>query len=131
MNAQVSGSRIGHETYDSIPAYVKLRPIHDKLIVEPIPYPFSEIIEVAYSGRPLRGRVLAAGPGRFPIKYNGPKGKRTKSWESRVFRPNEVKVGDIIQIGGREIGGYLNLMFQWGDRQVFQCREEDVTVVES
>jgi co-chaperonin GroES (HSP10) len=125
-----SGTRIGHETFDSIPASAKLRPLHDKLIVEPIPWPFSDIIEVVYDGRPMRGKVRAVGPGHYRKIYNGPKGKRTKSWDSKYFTPCDVKVGDVVQLGGMEIRGYLFQTFRWGNKEMVVCRENDVTAIE-
>lgn len=133
MSAQTiqSGTRIGNESFDSIAADAKVRPLRDQIIVEPIPWPFSDIIEVVYTGRPLRGKVKAVGPGVHPLKYNGPKGKRTKSWESKAFRPCDVKVGDIVQLGGLGIDGYLFPTFRWGGKEHVICREADVTGIES
>jgi co-chaperonin GroES (HSP10) len=124
------GARIGNECFDAIPKNAKVRPLRDQLIVEPIPWPFSRIIEVVYTGRPLRGKVRAVGPGCYEKKYDGPKGKRTKSWDSLHFRPCDVKVGDIIQLGGLDIKGYLFQTFRWGDKEMVVCRENDVTGIE-
>src|SRR5271168_3062772 len=99
MSAQTiqDGKRIGNECFDAIPVTSKVRPLRDQLIVEPLPWPFSDVIEVVYTGRPLRGKVLAAGPGCYEKRYNGPKGKRTKMWDAKSFRPCDVKVGDVVQ----------------------------------
>jgi hypothetical protein len=123
------GVRIGNDTITGIPATAKLRPLRDVLIVEPLDWEPSGLLNVVYFGKPLRGRVLAAGPGCFPIKYNGRKGQRSKSWDSNVFRPTEVKVGDIVELGGLEIGGYLFESFLWGNKRCIRCREEDVAVI--
>ena len=131
MTTVQSGVRIGNESYDSIPETARVRPLRDQIIVEPIPWPFSSVIEVVYTGRPLRGRVRAVGPGVYPKRYNGPKGKRTKSWDSQAFRPCDVKVGDVVQLGGLSIDGYLFASFRWGDKTVVVCREADVTGIES
>lgn len=127
---QSRGVRVGNECFDSVPAHISIRPLRDQLILEPIPWPFSDIIEVVYGGRPLRGIVRAAGPGCYPIRYNGRKGMRTKSWNSAHFRPPEVKVGDIVQLGGLSIDGYLFQTVRWGDKECVICREEDVTGIE-
>lgn len=109
--------------------------MRDTIIVEPLEWEPSKIVAVAYSGKPLRGRVLAVGPGRHPIKYDGPKGKRTKSWESKAFLPCDVKVGDVVELGsikeedGR-IDGYLFQTFRWGRKEVILCREPDVTLID-
>ena len=124
------GTRIGHECFDALSADSQVRPLRDQIIVEPIPWPFSDIIEVVYTGRPLRGKVRAVGPGIYEKRYNGPKGKRTKSWDSKTLRPTEVKVGDIVQLGGLSIDGYLFQQFRWGATNVVVCREADITGIE-
>lgn len=125
-----TGVRVGNECFDSLPASAKLRPLRDQIIVEPIAWPFSEIIEVVYTGRPLRGRVLAVGPGHYRKLYDGRKGQRTKSWDSHYFTPCDVKVGDVVQLGGLDLGGYLFQTVRWGSKEVVVCSERDVTVIE-
>lgn len=124
------GVRLGNECFDAISATAKVKPLKNRLVIEPIPWPFSDIIDVVYTGRPLRGKVLAAGKGTYPKRYNGPKGKRSKSWDSQYFRPCDVKVGDIVQIGGLELAGYLFQTFRWGNKECVLCTEDDVTVIE-
>ena len=131
MPAGVSGVRIGNESLDSIPQSAKIRPLRDQIVVEPIPWPFSDTIEVVYQGRPLRGKVKAVGPGLYPRRYNGPKGQRTKSWDSKAFRPCDVKVGDVVQLGGLSLQGYLFPTFRWGGIEHVVCREADVTGIET
>lgn len=125
------GVRLGNECWDAIPAQDKVRCLRDQAVIEPIPWPFSDIIEVVYTGRPLRGKVKAIGPGIYPTRYNGRKGVRTKSWSSLKFRPCDAKVGDIVQLGGLSLGGYLFQTFRWGDKEMVVCREEDFTVIET
>lgn len=124
------GRRVGNESFDSISAKATVRPLRDQIILEPVPWPFSDIIEVVYTGRPLRGKVRAIGPGCYEKRYNGPKGKRSKSWDSKQFRPCDVKVGDIVQLGGLSLEGYLFPTFRWGDKEMVICRENDITGVE-
>lgn len=121
--------RIGHEAVDGVRADQRIRPLRDHIVVEPLEYAPSTVVEVVYGGRPLRGRVLATGPGCFPKRYDGPKGNRTKSWDSKAFRPCDVKVGDVVELGGIEIEGYLHPRVRWGDKDVVVCREEDVAGV--
>jgi len=123
------GVRLGNETFDHVPASCRIRPLRDQIIVEPIDWQPSKIVQVAYSGRTLWGRVLAVGPGRYPLKYDGPKGKRTRSWESKAFLPCDIKVGDRVDLGGLEIGGYLHPTFRWGRKTVVICREADVALI--
>lgn len=123
------GVRLGNETLTTVRADERIRPLRDQIVVEPLDWEPSKIIAVAYFGKPLRGIVRAAGPGRYPIKYDGPKGKRTKKWDSKVFRPCDVKVGDVVEFGGLELGGYLHSTFWWGSTEMVLCREEDVAIV--
>lgn len=127
----IDGTRIGHESIDALSAEAKVRPLRDQIVVEPISWPFSQILEVVYTGRPLRGKVKAVGPGVYPKRYNGPKGQRSKSWDSKQFRPCDVKVGDVVQLGGLSLGGYLFPTFRWGGIEHVICREADVTGIET
>jgi hypothetical protein len=129
MNPIQSGIRMGNEVLDFVPATSKLRPLRDVIVVEPLKWQPSKTLEVVYDGKPLRGIVRAVGPGCYPKRYDGPKGKRTKSWDSTQFRPCDVKVGDIVELGGLELGGYLHQTFMWGTTECVLCREEDVAIV--
>ena len=124
------GTRIGSECFDSLPAHAQVKPLRDHIVIEPIPYPFSQTLEVVYTGRALRGKVRAVGPGHYRKIYNGPKGKRPKSWDSKYFTPCQLKVGDIVQLGGIEIRGYLFQTFRWGGKEMVIARENDVTGIE-
>lgn len=121
--------RIGNEILDFVPPSSRIRPLRDVIVVEPIKAEPSKTISVVESVKPLRGRVLAVGPGCYPKRYDGPKGKRTKSWDSKAFRPCDLKVGDMVELGGLEIGGYLHTTVMWGLKEVVLCREEDVAMV--
>ena len=130
----VRGKRIGNETSSYVSASESIRPLRDQIVLEPLEWEPSKVIRVAYFGRPLRGRVKAIGPGRYELKYNGPKGKRTKSWLGNCFIPTEVKVGDVVELGGlglgtNELRGYAFQTFIWGVKEHIICREGDVTMV--
>ena len=132
MEQDNRGVRIGNETADIIPESASIRPLRDQIVLEPLEWRPSEIIRIAYSGRPVRGRVKAIGPGHYRIKYNGRKGVRTKSWSSHTFIPTEVKVGDVVELGGIELGtgalrGYAFQSFLWGTKEHLICSERDVT----
>lgn len=120
------GVRLGNELLEFIPAKAKIRPLRDVIIVEPLPA--NDTIRID-AWKPIRGKVLATGPGCYPKRYDGPKGKRTKSWDSKAFRPCDVRVGDVVELGGKEIGGYLFTTLRWGSKEVVVCREEDVNVI--
>lgn len=123
------GIRLGNETITIIGEKAKIRPLRDNIVLEPLEWEPSKVIAVAYLGKPLRGIVRAIGPGVHPKRYDGPKGKRTKTWDSKAFRPCDVKVGDTVELGGLEIGGYLHTTFRWGNKEMVLCREEDVAMV--
>ncbi len=125
---------IGHESRTAIPADAKLRPLRDQLIIEPLHVVLSKVIVTAENAKPMRGIVKAAGPGCYPKVYDHPdKHRRTKMWDSDVFRPTQVKVGDVVELGGydRDSGmrGYAFQTFYWGDVLHLHCREEDVSLV--
>jgi hypothetical protein len=121
--------RIGNESITSVPAHLNVKPLRDHLVVEPLDWRPSTTINVVYMGKPLRGKVRAVGPGCYPKRYDGPKGQRSKSWDSKAFLPTEVRVGDTVELGGLELRGYLHPTFRWGDKEVILCREADVAIV--
>lgn len=124
------GMRMGGETLAFIPADVVVRPVLNKLLVQAKDVIRSRTILVLDHSKPLRGIVLAAGPGCNPKKYDHrDKQKRTKFEYSKRFRPNEIKVGDEIEVGGDEIGGYSFETVMYGDRFCFWCYEDDVAAV--
>ena len=124
------GVRFGKESLTHISPDETLRPLRDTLIVEPEDVVYSRHIIVQQRGKPLKGRVLAVGPGHYPKKYDHPeKHRRTKTWDSTRFRPTEVKVGDIVELGGAEIDGYAFDGYYWGDRYVIACTERDVAAI--
>lgn len=106
-----------------------IRCLRDQIVVEPLDIDHGTMLELVYRGQPVRGRVLAVGPGTFHKRYDGPKGKRTKSWDSKHFTPCDVRVGDLVDLGGLEINGYLFVRIIWGSRDVVVCREADIAVV--
>lgn len=125
----IDGVRIGNEVWDSVPSGASIRPLRDQIVIEPLEWRPSKIIDVVWHGKPLWGIVRAVGPGCYPKLYNGRKGARTKQWDSKAFRKTEVKVGDKVELGGLEIGGYLHTQFRWGDKMCVMCREEDIGAV--
>jgi len=109
-----------------------LRMLQDYLIVEPLDPEFSKVLQVIYKVKPLRGIVRAAGPGHYPRRYDHTeKHKRTKMWRAKCFQPNEVKVGDTVQLGGLNFGGYAFETFTWNGKVCLICREADVVGIES
>ena len=123
------GVRVGNETHSVVQAEENIRPLRDVIILEVLDFKPSKTIEVVYQGKPLRGRIRAIGRGTYPKVYDGRKGVRTKSWDSKHFRPTELKVGEEVELGGLELSGYLFQTFLWGSMTCVICREEDVAVV--
>ena len=110
---------------------MSLRPLRDQLIVKPLEWRPSSIIEIAGNKRrPLRGIVHAVGPGRRVLKYwkNG-RGERVMMGETGQVIPTEVKVGDEVEIGGLEIDGYKFPTEYIDGVQYVICREADVCFV--
>jgi co-chaperonin GroES (HSP10) len=137
MLESVPGQRIGNELQTTfIRSSQTIRPLRDQIVVEPLPWAPSKILEVITKIKPVRGKVLAVGPGCFRLQYKNqstgewsfvvPKGLRCESRESKVFRPTDVKQNDIVELGGLEISGYLHTAVRWGNRDVLIVREEDI-----
>jgi len=126
---EAGGVRVGHETNVIVAEHETIRPLRDCIVVEVLEWEPSKILDVVYRGKPLRGRILAVGPGHYPKRYNGRKGQRTKSWDSKCYLPTDLKVGDIVEFGGLEIRGYLFTTLRWGTKECVVCREADVCIV--
>jgi hypothetical protein len=126
------GMALNPETIDFIPASCVIKPMRDQMIVEPIGIMHSRLIVVReFSSKLVRAKVLAIGPGHYPNRYNGPKGKRTKIMAGTVFVPTEVKVGDIVHLDGRNTGKSAFDAFYHGDKYCLHCREADVAGIET
>lgn len=128
-----SGARsaaLSQESSTYVPADAKIRCRRDYIIVEPLPVVHSDVLEVVEHTKPLRGVVKAVGPGHYPKRYNTPdKHTRSRMWESKAFQPCDVKVGDFIELGGVEFGGYSFQSFLWGSKKHLIVREADVSGV--
>jgi len=80
-----------------------LRMLGDRILVKPIELKLSNVVIAFHRGKTVRGEVVAVGPGEYPNQYNA---ERSKVWKSKVFRPTEVRAGDLVELGGLDIGGY-------------------------
>jgi hypothetical protein len=126
------------ETIDFIPASCVLKPLRDQMIVEPIDVVHSRVLIVPpHTSKLVRGKVLAIGPGHYPLIYmdkdgnrGAPRGKRAKIAWGEVFVPTEVKVGDIVHLDGRNTGKTAFDAFYWGTKYCLHAREADVAGVE-
>lgn len=128
-----SGVRLTDKTVNFIPPGRKIRPLRDQLIIKPLPLALGEQLHADWSGEVVCGRVVAAGPGCYPnLHARGFKdGKPYHTVrESRQFRPTEVKIGDLVHLGGLELGGYLFPKVWFDGDWCVICREQDVAVIE-
>lgn len=128
-------AELSHASGTILGAHETIRPLHDYIVVEPLPVEHSDTLQVIEWTKPLRGVVRAVGPGTYPKRYDHPdKHRRTKMWRSRHFQATEVRVGDIVELGatmdeGRP-RGYAFHEILWGGIKHVICREVDVAGVE-
>ena len=114
-----------------------LRPIRDVIVVRPLGWQPSTIIEVVRTGRPVRGEVVAVGPGVNPKKYDHhDKAKRKKFEYSKRFQPCEIKPGDVVELGGLNVFDGRGYAFQevtvsneGKTETLILCQEQDVAGV--
>jgi hypothetical protein len=126
------GVALNPETIDFIPESCVLKPLRDQMIVEPINVVHSKVLIVPpHTSKLVRAKVLAIGPGHWPNRYNGKKGKRTKVMAGSVFVPTEVRVGQIVHLDGRGSGKSVFDAFYHGDKYCLHAREADVAGIET
>lgn len=87
-----------------------LRMMGDKILLAPLDWSGEDVhgkgslIAVVRRGRALRGVVRAVGAGIHPVSKRKDLGDGRRRVEySKRFRPTEVAVGDIVEIGGLNI----------------------------
>ena len=111
----------------------ELRMLRDQILVRPLEWEPSKIIEVVRKGRALRGVVVAVGPGDYLKRRRPhPDGKRQIVTRTTQFRAIEVKPGEIVELGGLNIFDGLGYSFPevvvGGVRHLI-CQEADVALV--
>lgn len=109
----------------------QVRMTADRILLKPMKWQPSKILEVVRHGRPLRGEVMAIGPGHHPLKYKKVRDKKLMDYSKR-FRPTEVKVGDVVEIGGLNVfdgKGYQFPEVIVGNEAMIICSERDVVGV--
>lgn len=128
-----NSAELSYQGNTHVEAGLKIRPLRDQIIVEPLDVWHSDTLIVIEPTKPVRGIVKAVGPGHYPKKYDHPdKSKRTKMWDSNVFQPTEVKVGDIVNLGSPQgARGYSFQTLMWGDKLHIIAREADVCGIET
>lgn len=121
-----SGVRLESTGYQVIET-AGFRPLHDYLLIRPLPWKPSRTIQIAgNTRRTLRGTVIKAGPGLYPKRYNR---SRTKCWESPAFRPTEVKEGQTVELGGLHIDGYEWPKVLYQGELCIVARDEDICAI--
>lgn len=130
----MAGVRHERKTQDYFPAGTRFRPLHNRILVKVLPLKLSDRIIADWKGSCVRGEIVAAGPGKYPNLYTTGKrdGKDFKlKRQSRHFRPTEVKVGQVVYLGGMEIGGYIWQKIYVGHQEHIWATENDVCGIES
>lgn len=120
-----SGVEITRKSLDMVQGNLRL--LGDRLLIKELPVPLGVTIHAMWRGKPVRGLVVASGPGEYPKRYNP---DRSKTWPSKAFLATQVKVGDIVHLGGLEIGGYSFPHFLLNGEDHLIVSEKDVTGIE-
>lgn len=118
------------QTPDLIGPTETLRPLRDGILLEPLDWNPSHVIDLVRFGRPLRGIVKAVGPGAYKKVYlKNSEGQRCGYKDTMIFMPTEVKVGDTVELGGLNIfdgEGYKFDDIMVDGKTHLLCREADV-----
>lgn len=110
-----------------------LRMLSDRLLIKPMDWDASKTVVAIRFGRPVRGEVIAVGPGHHPVskRTNLGDGRRRIDFSKR-FRPTEVQVGDIVELGGLnqfDGKGYQFTEVIYNGEPHLICQERDVCIV--
>jgi hypothetical protein len=119
---------------DILPAGTKLHMLRDRILLRPLDWVPSSLIQVVRHGRPLRGVVEAVGPGRLYRRYKPhPNDSRKRTYvETKNFIPTQVKPGDIVELGGLNAydgQGYNFPQITIGTETFIIVQEQDVCFV--
>jgi hypothetical protein len=130
---RVDGKRIVDTHPTTVSGVDNIRMLRDQILVRPTDAYESEHIIGIWNGAPTRGVIVKVGPGCYPNIHT--RGKRDgKDYrtikQSKHFRPTEVKPGQMVELGGREIGGYLFTQLLVDNVLHIICREQDVCFVD-
>lgn len=124
----MSGNTIEAQA-EILPEGAQLRMTRDRILVRPLEWEPSRILSVVRHGRPLRGCVVAVGPGRYHRIY-----ARDKSSfrETTRFVPTQLKPGDVVELGGLNVfdgQGYSFPQVIIGTQVHLIAQEQDVAIV--
>lgn len=121
---EVSGTDINAKRLECVNGQLRL--LGDRIAVRPSPVVLSKILIAEKQGS-FRGIVVAVGKGEYPNRYNR---DRSKVWKSKHFRKTEVKVGDLVELGGLEhSNGYAFAKILLNGEETIICSEKDVAAV--
>lgn len=112
-----------------------LRMRGDRILVRPLDWEPSRIIVAIRKGDPVKGVIVAVGPGIHPVskRIKSRDGKQTTIHFAKRFQPTEVKVDDVIHLGGLNIfdgQGYKFPKVVVNGEVLLICTERDVAAVE-
>jgi co-chaperonin GroES (HSP10) len=118
-----------------------MRMTSDRLLLKPMEWngedvhgPGTKIVAIRH-GNPVRGRVVAVGPGHYPVckRTNLGDGRRRIEY-SKHFRPTEVRPGDVVEFGALNANIFDGKSYPFtevlynGELHLI-CQERDVTIV--
>lgn len=115
-----------------LPEGATLRPLRDRIVIKPLEFEPSKVIQIAGSKRrTLRGKVVSIGPGTYHRTYRkNHRGERAGFKDSRYRVPMEVKVGDVVELGYLVVDGedtcYGFTEVYLGTERHFICQQQDV-----
>ena len=130
----MDGVKLERKAFDYLPVGTRFRPLRDQIIVKVLPLKLSDTIHAEWGGGAVRGEVIAAGKGHYPnIHKRGQRdGKDFREIRSGTyFRPTEVRVGQIVHLGGMENGSYIWPKVMIGPDEHIICTERDVCGIET
>ncbi len=112
----------------------QLRMMGDRILLRPLPWDTATTVVAIRHGRDVRGEVLAVGPGRRPFKDIGrsDNGNHRRITEGKHFQPTQVRVGEIVELGGLNVfdgKGYRFDEVLYNGERCLICCERDVAVV--
>ncbi len=127
---------------EAVPEVVtgQIRMMGDRILVKPLEWEGEDVhgagsrLHVVRDGRPVRGEVIAVGPGRYPFKRTGRSadGRSVKVEYMKRYQPTEVKVGDIVELGGLNVfdgKGYQFTSIIYNGVKHIICTERDISGV--
>ncbi len=111
-----------------------IRLLGDRILIRPLPWDTATTVIAIRHGRDVRGEVLAVGPGRHPFKYIGKtdNGQHMRVAERKYFQRTEVKVGDVVELGGLNVfdgKGYQFTEVLYNGVRCLICTERDVALI--